>query len=322
MAMHVTDMLDSVISQCYGRFAVPGSVRRNGLEPSNRILAFASPRGGSTWLSEVLGLMESAVVVSEPFKKGKVREIDALGFTWHQPIPSDARWPEALDSVGAILNLRSVPRELYPFKTAMALRGKRQFIFKLCYAHLMISWLLEHFPSKAIFMTRHPCAVVASQMQHPSWSGIPDKESYNLPQCRHSEVYAEYSDVLDEVHSRAGYLAWIWSVTTHVAWRYAQENPAVLKISYEQMITDFDQEVGRIYEFLGLPVPSAISHLGKNPSVTASLSLGENLRKGTQLTSWRTTLNLRQQQEILEVARACGISFYSNDVEPDPDQFQ
>ena len=113
MAMHVTDMLDSVISACYGRFAVPGSVRRNGLEPSNRILVFASPRGGSTWLSEVLGLMDSAVVVSEPFKKGKVKEIEALGFTWHQPIPADARWPESLDSVGAILNLRSVPRELY-----------------------------------------------------------------------------------------------------------------------------------------------------------------------------------------------------------------
>lgn len=58
------------------------------INPKNTILIFSNPRGGSTWLAEILNSIPSLAI--EPLKLGKLKEFNKLNFCRYQPIPENA----------------------------------------------------------------------------------------------------------------------------------------------------------------------------------------------------------------------------------------
>jgi len=81
-------------------FEVAGNVVRrwNTFDSGNAILLFSDPRGGSTWLTEILMKAINPAVIWEPLSPGINSEFKKLGFPPRQFIPEEDEWPEAKEA--------------------------------------------------------------------------------------------------------------------------------------------------------------------------------------------------------------------------------
>lgn len=71
-------------------------IRFKGFQATNNHYIFSSPRGGSTWLMEVIQQITKEPVIFEPLFIGiKKHPLNKINFGWRQYIPEDAIWEEA-----------------------------------------------------------------------------------------------------------------------------------------------------------------------------------------------------------------------------------
>ena len=168
------------------------------ISPQNTLCLFCQPRGGSTWLAEIFLHIPNSVLIDEPLWRGKVTmpfskpdyysrkvpQISVLNFFYNQYIPEDVNWAEAQTLFENILSGRAASVGLYNEQNLKRLRKGDYYITKFCYANLLMPWLIDRFNFNAILMTRHPCAVVASQLKYPAWKGINLEEFRAIDDCQ------------------------------------------------------------------------------------------------------------------------------------------
>src|SRR5690349_13836871 len=87
--------------------------KKDYINPGETILVFSNPRGGSTWMAEILNEIPKSVVVWEPLFKTKLKGFSNLDFHWHQPIPAGTIWPEARAEFKKLLNRENLALSLY-----------------------------------------------------------------------------------------------------------------------------------------------------------------------------------------------------------------
>ena len=280
-----------------------------------RVLLFASPRGGSTWLAEMIAKGSRGILVNEPLKRHKLRSMKAIDTWWHQPLPLEAEWPAFSAKLDAVFDLKQFPQELYFDQPLVSFKRGAPVVFKMCYGNLMMPWLLDRYTSKAILLVRHPCAVVASQLKHSAWSGIPDRfDAPSVPACRFWEFFVPYRKQFNSVNRKEDYLALIWGITVAYAFEEASRNPDVLILSYEELLTAFESEVARVFDHLGQERPKNLSAIASRPS-SSSQNKGE-ISNEERLAGWKDQLPGDLQQRILDIARNCGVEFYDEEVMP------
>ena len=59
------------------------------------LLICGDPRGGTTWLAELIKLLPETAMLWEPLAVANVKQFKSLGFQWRQYIPEHESWPEA-----------------------------------------------------------------------------------------------------------------------------------------------------------------------------------------------------------------------------------
>ncbi len=169
------------------KYAFAQSVNR--IESSENLLLFCMPRGGSTWLTEVLAASSNLPVLWEPLHLRYAPEFQNINLGWEQVMSKDGEWAELKEKFeklfqGKILNdwnCRVSPARSFVWSTKM--------IVKFCRANGMLLWLTENFSfkHKPVLLLRHPFAVVASQMRHMGFDGV--HETISVPQTPHNDFW-------------------------------------------------------------------------------------------------------------------------------------
>jgi len=91
---------------------------------------------------------------------------------------------------------------------------------------------------------------------------------------------------------------------------------AYLLTSYEALVTRGESELSRLFKFWGLELNAGICRQLIKPSSTITES--SQVNKGADpLSGWKTQLTDRQVENILLVLGIFGMTFYSEDLEPD-----
>jgi hypothetical protein len=202
----------------------------------------------------------------------------------------------------------------------------RKLIVKIIRASRMLPWLANTFPVRAIVSVfRHPCAVIASQLKPgTAWHGTspPTQETLEkrflgtLPE----HIIAQFGDVLQQTDSIASYLAAIWSLDTHLALQGPIRRPWLVT-TYESLIEHPLEEMERLLQQMGEPMPSAMKDRFHMASNTASADLALNDSQA-QLSKWRSRLTQEQIESILRVVEEFGLDFYSRDLRPNLELLQ
>jgi hypothetical protein len=281
---------------------------------SQSIAIASCPRGGSTWLAEIVATLPGYSLLWEPLEPAYHRQIFSYGFGYDDyvaPGTRDERKREYLRQVlsGEYLNLRYFNGGTY-FQIGNFLRPCG-YVAKFVRGNLLFYWMLQEFNIKGILLIRHPCATVASQLHFGAWQRamewstkfIPFLEMYDPGLIK---IYQSLSTI-EEV------LAFHWVIRTLIPLREPGSHPWLL-VAYEKLMIDVPGELTRIFDYLGYPIPRK-AHRQTRIASSTTKSYG-NLDATNQLTRWKHYLTSKQISAILQVVYSSGADFYDEDIHP------
>lgn len=288
------------------------------------IVVASSPRGGSTWLAEIVGTLPGYPLLYEPLNRNRNPECHRFGFTsvTYMPVDADEATKKTyLYQVLSGANLSSRLASLSHFRPDHYLRFKG-YLVKFIHANLLLCWILRQFPIRAVFMVRHPCAVVSSQLQNPYWQYAHRRNWANsMSEVIPENLLQDYPHLLEVYHAvktKEEGLAFIWAMQNYVPLNQPHPHPWYL-MSYERLVMDGEREVNHLFHYLKEPVPGQVYEQLTTPSRTTQA--GSNVLSGkSRLSGWQEKLKPQQIDSILEIVHRVGIDFYSDALEPDYDR--
>lgn len=275
---------------------------------NNVFVVTSSPRSGSTLLGQALTSIPRSCLLFEPLHLRQVPEAEAADFSWRTHIDPDKSWPQGENFLKGVFKGNVVnnwtAREMSVFRACLA----NKLVVKFVRANRLLPWMCNtfHLPSP-VFLIRHPCAVVASQLGF-GWKG---NQRPQTPSFLHQ--YPRFHQALEQTNSIEEFLASLWAL---------DQLPALLTpyphhwttVTYEELILQPERTLSTIFENwkLDVDLASAISSLKVPSSVVSKTGI-------SGIEGWRTKLSDRQIEKILRTVNAFGINFYSHELEPDYD---
>ncbi len=320
------------------RFVFP-FVKRNEnrvIKEENTLCLFCHPRGGSTWLAEILLNIPDSCLIDEPLQKGKIKNKGVLK-NRSQPyrsllnpdnnllfeelsIPVRSHWKEAEYLFSDILGGRIDALSLYDEAGPRRLANAETYIVKFNYGHLIMNWLTDRFPVTPVLLTRHPCAVVASQLKMKIVSKADFKNRKNPPALFRQGVLNKYLPVFTGISGIEEYLAFWWSVKMKETLKHRQQQNKGLIIAYEGMLLSFEKEMRRLFDRIKKDPPDHLAALKFKPSASTDARSVARIKENVQLSGWKEELSQIQIRKILGVVEKFGIDVYGPEPEPDYDK--
>ena len=279
-------------------------------DPEDNILIFSDPRGGSTWMAEVLNQLPRTAVLWEPLHLRYFDHFSKAGLTWEQFIPEEATWKEAEKAFHELLSGKVLNSWLCNNTPPYEFLFAKRFIVKFCRANAMIPWLTRLFSCKykPVYLVRHPLAVVASQLKHGAWNK--DFQGFVIPNCRYNDVYIRHADFLSSLETKAEALVAMWCMMNSVPLGNARNNKDWITVYYENLIVDPEKELRRIFEIWNLRIPENVLQQVRVPShTTQDATFLNSIDK--QLSKWRSFFSEKQIKRFDVILRYFGVKCYS-----------
>jgi len=266
----------------------------------------SSPRSGGTLLGKVLGAIPDSCTLFEPLHLKRVPEAEAAGFTWRTFVSREEKWPDGEAYLKHVFEGRIVnswtAREI---SVREAYKSKR-LIIKFVRANRLLPWICHRFEVPApILLLRHPCAVIASQLNY-GWKNAtrPDSPPY-------LDEYPRFQTALAEVEGCEEFLAATWALDQLSVLREQTPHPWII-VTYEELILHPERTLLRIVANwnIDIDIDEALSRLKKPSSVVSKSGI-------SGINGWKNVLSDKQVSRVLSTVNSFGLSFYSNNDEAD-----
>jgi hypothetical protein len=259
----------------------------------------SSPRSGSTWLGNILSEMPESMILFEPLHLVHVPEAKKAGFDWRTYKEKEQDWEEGERFLNKIFSGRCLnpwtTRET-TFKKALI---AQRVIVKFVRANRLLPWITHHFQLPApIFLLRHPCAVIASQLKSNDWNNIAKP---SMP------AFIDEYPVLKELfmisNSVEEYLALSWCLDQFPAFMHPK--PYLWQvITYEELALSTHAVVDRINKKWNTKIKLNPEGFMQKSSVTHSTGI-------SGVSGWLEQLSLDQKLRIMHIVHGFGFTFYS-----------
>lgn len=294
-----------------------GQFQARNYDIQNTIMLSCVPRGGSTWLGEILQTIPRYVGIWEPFHASFNPDALNRGFSSSTYLPvgkvDPARSKYLYDLIsGRGLSPRLISASNFKLDQFLSFEG---YFIKMIRGNLLLPWLLDQYPIPTIFVIRHPCAVVNSQTQHPSWwKNVTDDKGVNLPDGI-EEDHPHLAEVAKSVTTAVEHLAFLWAMRAYIPLSTPKPHPWHL-VTYEKFVEDGNNELEHLFKYLNKPVPEAAYKQLRIPS-KSTLDNSDFAQGKGALVGWQNNLTPKQIDQILRVCHDVGIDFYTDELHPD-----
>lgn len=328
--LEIRDFAESLL---FGKFARPldhfmETARENVAKADSlaagsnqdHILLACHPRGGSTWLAELMTTIPSYELIYEPLSPHKNRLARENGFSGYNYFSQSE--PSASQKAylsGLFRGRRICAGHLGPYRSLgriyrMILSEK--YVFKCICANMILGEIYEVSQPKIVLFLRHPCAVVASQLDYPAWRDFhwEDAEVQNAIRPL-LEDHPAWAPVWSDVCTPEEALAFIWGARTLLPLSHSSTSEWCIE-TYENLLVNSTDTVRSIFDYLGEPLPNGVHEQLREQSASVAEE-GTPLQAKEQLRKWKRRLTPEQVGRILTVTRRMGCDFYSEDVYPD-----
>lgn len=281
----------------------------------DNILLFSSPRSGSTWLAELINTLPDTAMLWEPLHLLNVKEFRELGFGWRQHIPENEQWKEAEETFeklfkGEFLNFWLSSRE-FPLKFCTAER----MVIKFVRANGMLAWLTKTFKFKKapVYLLRHPFAVAASQMKEGSWDD--EFKGYEIPEVPFNKIYSEHISFLSSLKAKQEKMVANWCINNKIVLENSRNDKDWITLHYENLLLNPEEELQRIFNRWGLPMPDGIlGRVRRASSTTKETIFQKDLE--AQLSKWQPFFKVEEIERMQKVLDYFEIKVYSDKVLP------
>ncbi len=280
------------------------------------IVVACTGRGGSTWLAQIIAALPRHHLLWEQLHWRTNPECRKYGFGEPTYLTKERATPEQEQFVRRILTGQTLPSAINTSRYFQPwdLVRVRACVAKFVMANMLLPWMVETFGVRAVFMIRHPCAVVASQMEKGRWDEV------GKDFCEHPALFDEYPRLgrtFEAIRGTEEVLAFNWAVQNIVPLTHPRPTPYITT-TYEGLLENGIEEAARIFRELGELVPTRAESMLNRSSATTDAA-EEPHRARHQLTKWRGRLSTAQVDRILRVVHDAGNHHVRRNRPPGPE---
>jgi hypothetical protein len=296
------------------------------------IVLFGSPRSGTTWFMEILSTIPNYKYLFEPINPKFVPEAFKIGFQSKTYLPPESDWFEGEEFLRKIFSGQissSVP--FYKFKPGIFLKQLfgNKLIVKTIRLNRMLPWIVKRFQLRCnLYMIRHPCSVIASQLKTDIYGYQQDNPPYNgiLPSVKRVLDEASKINNIDEailrkiknISTKEEILAIAWCLDNYIPLSSPKPHKWII-VTYEKAFTSQD-EIYRIFNEINEPLSKKTIEKINIPSMLTKKEDSVIIKEtDKQLSKWKKQLSEKQIKRILKIVSYFNLDFYSENVEPDYD---
>jgi len=274
------------------------------------ILIFADPRGGSTWLAEVMKGILKKPILWEPLHVGKIKQLQQLKFSYRQYIPEDASWDDAHSYFDDLFNGKIISNWIYHREPMFNFVTNKSVIIKLCRGNLLIPYIVKNFSfnKKPIYLIRHPFAVVASQLKQGGWdnTGV----TFKLGDYRYNEHYLKHESFLKTLSTKEEVLTATWCLTNQSTLINPNNDREWITVTYEEMVLEPKETLVRILKRWG--VSSNLNTINFKKKSDTSIQK-KPLSDEERLNQWRKVFSKDQIFKMDAVLKYFEVEHYSSE---------
>lgn len=276
------------------------------------VMLFASPRGGSTWVTELVASQPGFWPISEPLNVRSEWVRSELGIDAFAGLYAECNAPQLqayytklLRGGYSALKLRPGLKFYRPFTNRIVVKENQACLDR-------IDWFEDTFGVQIIHLIRHPIAVALSREVFPLL------EQFDRCELR-SQFSEEQLHLADDIiesgtHLQKGVLAWC----LHHVPALRAERPSWVRISYEETVLQPERVIDRLINDLNLPdrermekqiiEPSQVTR--KSNRETQKLLSGRENRE-CLIHKWTKRVSPQDLQEVDSILKAFHVSVYS-----------
>ena len=284
--------------------------RRSILKSSlnGNFLLFADPRGGSTWLMQMIQTITGAPIIWEPLDLGRKEfGFTDLGFSWRQHIPETEKWDEAKLLFDKLFLGETIDYKSIRLSKLSELLSSKSSVVKFCRGNLLLPWIVNNYPLtyKPIYMLRHPFAVVSSQLLHGEWDY--KFESFDIPRNTFNDQYVKHESFLMGIKTKEEELVAEWCITNQYLLNHEKNNDAWLTLNYEELVVNPKKSIRRVLKDWEVSYDIEQIPFTKQSRTTKSTSPSSAMDK---IDNWKNLLDEDQIKRMTNVLEYFAIEAY------------
>lgn len=278
----------------------------------NTVLLAGMGRSGSTWVGDIINYDNSYREIFEPFYPDRVPLAKPFYFPRYI-LPSD-KSIELLKAAGAILSGR-VRNDWTDEGNKKKLVNKR--LIKDIRINLYLRWIYENFKGiPTILLLRHPCAVIPSWIKAGFGDGSKSQERILAQPELIRDFLSPFCDQFSRVTDSFERLVYLWCIYYYVPLKQFKHGEICVTF-YENIYLKPEEELTRIFSFIGRKYDSKVLNLLTKPSRTTVARAEVKAANGNIINGWRKYVTSEQVERANNIMRIFGLdNLYNSDSIP------
>lgn len=301
----------------------------------NKIILSGSPRGGTSWLAELISQATRYALIWEPLEyTSNASYLERYGFGLERDCFIDPNKPNTTSNLrekkryfqdlldGKLLSLdllHSKGTTNFINTVIPSLTPIRGYVIKFIRANRLLGWMVNEFDVKSMFILRHPCAVISSQLNF-AWKEVywgSRWKEFTQNNLKEKVYYSRLMKLFDTVSYPEEILALDWIFTTLLPLRGLNDN-RILVISYEEILNDPSSSLSKVMSFFSVKDFRFNSNMVTRPSSTYKKSERDPIQS-FRVDGWKNRLETDQIKRIMDICNLFELDFYNDDPEPNLD---
>lgn len=273
------------------------------------VFIVATPRGGSTWLAELVSSQPGYKIINEPLSMRKQRIRDRLKFNnWHDLYrnTNKARLQAYLE--GLISGQEKVMNHS-PISRHYRMFTDRVVVKMIHGGEGMLEWLLDR-GIKVVHLLRHPIAVTVSRKELPRLRAFIETDyADNFS----SELISYATKIINSgTHNEKGLVSWCFQHYLPLKIRH----PGLLRLTYEQLVIEPENVIEAMDDFIGFEDIEAVKAQLLIPSRSVAESSPDTSRAIDQksklylVEKWRSRVGRNEETQLMCILEQFDIDCY------------
>jgi Sulfotransferase family len=282
---------------------------RSRPDPSEALVLAGSARSGTTWVADLVCSVPGIQQIFEPLRElPRWLPEGAPAYPKTCYLRPEGHYPHWDHVLSRVLTGQS---RTYWTDTARTSFFPKRYLIKEIRASLMLGYLHDHFQPRIAYLSRHPCAVVASRI------GLGWQLDLNNLLSQEELIEDHLSPWLAQIER-----ARTSPVATHAIWLAVESRVALHHLStrphchayYEHLLVEPEATLRSILSRLDLSVARIPEgRIKRNSRTTWRERMAKDPHeKEYALSNWKRRLSREDQREVLDWAYRLGVTCYSD----------
>lgn len=291
------------------------NIHRSGKQKD--IFLFATARGGSTWMMEILSSQPGIKYYDEPVNIRRLNVQRTKRFPeWRDIMPDSHRNGDIIAYLKDLQQNRHRFLNPAPFRRNYRLRTNR-IVFKIHALEHMINEIKDRCDGQVVFLLRHPIPTTLSRHEFPRLDQF-------ILSCYHRSEFLDDHQAKEiwQIYCKGsklqkGVLSWCFE--NFVPLRYSDSRDWLV-LTYEELLLNPEKLCKTVADFLSLPridsmlqavnTPAANIRMSKQDTFDILKNTNEQRKKSALVTKWKSRISDVEERSCFEVLDLFGLDAY------------